>query len=120
MGKITELNAAMVIYLQSFLLSYMKYRTRTDILAQILESAQGGASKTRIMYKTFLSHTQLGEYLDILLKNQLLEYTAARVYKVTPKGQHFISTYNKMADFIPTNQEKEGYRNLPSEVMDVG
>jgi predicted transcriptional regulator len=34
----------------------------------ILESANGGATKTKIMYKAFLSYVQLKEYLAVLEK----------------------------------------------------
>jgi len=37
----------------------MKYRSRTDIVGLILEAANGGATKTKIMYKAFLSYAQL-------------------------------------------------------------
>ena len=43
----------------------MKYRSRTDITAQILEAANGGVTKTKIMYKAFLSYAQLKEYLTV-------------------------------------------------------
>jgi len=33
----------------------MKYRNRTEIVANILDAANGGATKTKIMYKAFLS-----------------------------------------------------------------
>lgn len=46
----------------------MKYRSRTDIVSEILEAAQGGTSKTKIMYKAFLSYAQLKEYLAVLGK----------------------------------------------------
>jgi predicted transcriptional regulator len=39
----------------------MKYRSRTDIVGLILEGANGGATKTKIMYKAFLSNAQLRE-----------------------------------------------------------
>ena len=32
----------------------MKYRSRTDITGLILEAANGGATKTKIMYKSIL------------------------------------------------------------------
>ena len=32
----------------------MKYRSRTEIVSMILEAANGGATKTKIMYKAFL------------------------------------------------------------------
>ncbi|MFL6455862.1 MAG: winged helix-turn-helix domain-containing protein, partial [Nitrososphaeraceae archaeon] len=52
----------------------MKYRSRTDIVGLILEAANGGATKTKIMYKAFLSYAQLKEYLGVLLQNEVLEY----------------------------------------------
>ena len=52
----------------------MKYRSRTDVTVLILDAANGGATKTKIMYKSFLSYAQLKEYLTMLLENELLEY----------------------------------------------
>jgi predicted transcriptional regulator len=52
----------------------VKYRSRTEIVAMILEAANGGATKTKIMYKAFLSYAQLREYLSVLMENALLEY----------------------------------------------
>ena len=44
----------------------MKYRSRSDIIGLILESANGGATKTKIMYKSYLSFAQLRENITIL------------------------------------------------------
>ena len=52
----------------------MKYRSRTEIVSNILEAANGGVTKTKIMYKAYLSYNQLREYLSILIENNLLEY----------------------------------------------
>ena len=46
----------------------MKYRGRTEILGNILDAANGGATKTKIMYFVFLSYNQLKEYLSVLVK----------------------------------------------------
>lgn len=71
--------------------SYMKYRSRTDIVAQVLEAANGGATKTRIMYSAYLSYAQLKEYLSILTENDLLEYDETeRKYRTSEKGMKFI------------------------------
>jgi predicted transcriptional regulator len=56
----------------------MKYRSRTDIVGLMLEAANGGSTKTKIMYKAFLSYAQLKEYLTLLLQNDLLEYLEVR------------------------------------------
>jgi len=70
----------------------MKYRSRTDILANILDIANGyGANKTKIMYGAYLSFGQLKEYLSILIANGLLErLEAENLYRTTEKGKKFI------------------------------
>jgi predicted transcriptional regulator len=44
----------------------MKNRSRTELASNILEAANGGATKTKIMYRAFLSYAQLKEYLAML------------------------------------------------------
>ncbi|HEY6658310.1 MAG TPA: winged helix-turn-helix domain-containing protein, partial [Nitrososphaeraceae archaeon] len=39
----------------------MKYRSRTEIVSNILDAANGGTTKTKIMYKAFISYNQLKE-----------------------------------------------------------
>ncbi len=51
----------------------MNYRSRTERVALILDSANGGATKTKIMYNSILSYNQLKEYLTILIENELIE-----------------------------------------------
>jgi predicted transcriptional regulator len=75
----------------------MKYRSRTDIVSQILDAANGGSTKTKIMYKAYLSYAQLKEYLSILVENGLLEYEEGeRKYKTTDKGIKFQRVYQHM------------------------
>jgi predicted transcriptional regulator len=75
----------------------MKYRSRTDIVSQILEAANGGTTKTKIMYKAYLSYAQLKEYLSVLTENGLLQYVEGeQQYKTTDKGIQFLRTYNQM------------------------
>jgi predicted transcriptional regulator len=79
----------------------MKYRSRTDIVAQVLEAANGGATKTKIMYRAFLSYAQLKEYLSVLVANDLLDYNKGEgIYKTTDKGNNFLRIYNQIGDFV--------------------
>lgn len=79
----------------------MKDRSRTDIVSQILEAANGGARKTKIMYKAYLSHAQLKEYLSVLLENGLLEFEkGTQTYKTNSKGLHFLKTYSQIGGLI--------------------
>ena len=79
----------------------MKYRSRTEITAQILESAMGGITKTKIMYKAFLSYAQLKEYLEVLEVNGLLEYQQSEErYRTTAKGNKFLDIYSQMGQLV--------------------
>ena len=78
----------------------MKYRGRTEIVSNILDAANGRATKTKIMYKAYLSYAQLKEYLSVLIENNLLEYIeGTQTYKTTEKGldisllHHFFSIW---------------------------
>lgn len=75
----------------------MKYRSRNDIVSQILQSANGGITKTKIMYQAYLSFAQLKEYLGVLSASGLIEYSPAdRLYRTTPKGMNFVTMYEKI------------------------
>jgi predicted transcriptional regulator len=78
----------------------MKYRSRIDIISQILEVANGGdVTKTNIMYKALLSYAQMKEYLTMLTDNGLLSYDKeTQTFKTTEKGLRFLNTYNQMGD----------------------
>ena len=51
----------------------MGNRSRTEIVRNILDAANGGISKTKIMYTAFLSYNQVQEYLSVLIENNLIE-----------------------------------------------
>jgi predicted transcriptional regulator len=81
----------------------MKYRSRTDIAALILQAANGGAAKTKIMYRAFLSYAQLKEYLNKLLENGLIEHNKEeRIFRITDKGLRFLQLYNQVDELIST------------------
>jgi predicted transcriptional regulator len=81
----------------------MKYRSRTEIVGLILEAANGGgATKTKIMYKAFLSFAQLREYLTMLQDNGLIEFESGRqTYRTSEKGIRLLVMYEKMYELAP-------------------
>ena len=87
----------------------MKYRSRTEITSRILEAASGGITKTKIMYKAFLSYAQLKEYLIMLEENGLLAYdNGEQIYRTTAKGLHFLKITNSLQNMMegpPNTQE---------------
>lgn len=80
----------------------MKYRSRIDILSQILEVENGrNATKTKIMYKVLLSYNQLKEHLMLLTEKDLLHYNEdTQTFKTTEKGLRFLQIYNQIDDMI--------------------
>src|SRR5213594_1410440 len=81
----------------------MKYRSRTEIVSMILEAANGGATKTRIMYKAFLSYAQLREYLAVLIENNLLEdLEGIQGYTTTEKGLNLLRMHNEIGELLQT------------------
>jgi predicted transcriptional regulator len=86
----------------------MKNRSKTEIISQVLGAAatngkdgSNGATKTQIMYKSFLSFDQLNRYLSLLLENRLLNYDKKTAkYKVTDKGLKFLKLYDQIGDAI--------------------
>jgi len=81
----------------------MKYRSRTEIASMILEAANGSATKTKIMYKAFLSYEQLREYLALLIENNLVEYLeGSQTYKTTEKGLNLLKMHNEIGELLQT------------------
>ena len=79
----------------------MKYRSRTEIVGNILDAANGRATKTKIMYKAFLSYGQLKEYLSVLIENNLIEYLhGTRTFKTTEKGLNYLKMHNEMGELL--------------------
>jgi predicted transcriptional regulator len=76
----------------------MKYRDRNEIIAQILESANGNRVRlTKIMYDVYLSHVLTKEYVRLLIEKGLMEYLdGERTFKATDKGMNFLRIHHKV------------------------
>ena len=79
----------------------MGNRSRTEIVSSILDAANGGTTKTKIMYIAFLSYNQLNEYLSILIANNLLEYLeGTHKFKTTEKGLNYLKMHNEIGELL--------------------
>jgi len=70
-----------------------KRRDRLYIIAEILVIAKDGSLKTQIMYRANLSFAQLNEYLNFLLKRELIKVNTENrktLYKTTSKGVKYL------------------------------
>jgi predicted transcriptional regulator len=75
----------------------VKFRSRVDICAAILEAATGhGAKKTKLMHYSQTSFSQVNSYLEVFLDNGLLEYIPKlRLYRATKMGVRYLQNYNE-------------------------
>ena len=96
----------------------MKNRSRYEVIAAILKSAGREETRTKIMYKAMLSNDQCKIYLDSLLHNGLIQGSNSgnkMVYRITQKGNKFLSYYDQMRLLLPIVVEEtfeEGYYHL--------
>ena len=96
----------------------MKNRSRYEVIAAILKSAGRDETRTKIMYKAMLSNDQCKIYLDSLLHSGLIQgsnFGNKTVYRITQKGNKFLSYYEQMRLLLPVVVEEnfeEGYYHL--------
>jgi predicted transcriptional regulator len=92
----------------------MKYRSRTDIIAMILQAAMNGATKTRLMYSAYLSYAQVQEYLAFLTDRKLITFEeGSQEYKLSEQGLRFLRVYDEISEIVSLNN-KSSERVTPS------
>lgn len=72
-----------------------KYRSRLQIIADILLVASKGAKKTQIMYQANLSYKLLSRYLTEVMKAGLVSFKSEDCYGLTNKGQEFLDRFGE-------------------------
>ena len=85
-----------------------KRRDKIIIMAEIINLAKKGISKTHIMFKANLSFSQLNQYLEFLSSANLLEKISINgktIYRATPKGLDFYSSEQQVIALL----QKEDY-----------
>jgi len=96
-----------ILYSDSYCYKYeivMRNRQKDEIMRDILYSAQGGASITKIMFHAYLTHSQAKEYTQALMGNGLLEQDvesgSLRQFRTTTKGVEYLSAVERMSDML--------------------
>ncbi|MDG6222609.1 MAG: DUF4364 family protein [Candidatus Bathyarchaeota archaeon] len=80
-----------------------KRRDRLYIISEILSICKDGSLKTQIMYKANLSFAQLNEYIDFLIKIELItiqKESGKNVYRITAKGQKYLEKYKDISEIL--------------------
>jgi predicted transcriptional regulator len=86
---------------------YDVYRNRNEIISQILDIANcaDGITKSKMMYKAYLSHDQLQEYTILLIDNDMLHYDSTmRTFRTTEKGHEFLQAYGQIDQMLKKQQ----------------
>jgi predicted transcriptional regulator len=82
----------------------MGYRSRFDIISDMLNVVSGRAKKTQIMYQANLSYRLLQKYLAEVRCSSLVTYERkGRCYVLTDKGREFLQAYkeySRRAEFV--------------------
>lgn len=75
-------------------------RSKNRIISEILTVCLEGANKTRIVYQVNLNFRTVNTYLDLLIKNSMIEVSeeATKTYKTTEKGRELLSSYERVKD----------------------
>lgn len=93
-----------------------KRRDRLYIIAEILAIAKDGSLKTQIMYRANLSFAQLNEYLNFLLKRELMKVDTENVktlYKTTSKGVKYLENYEEISNLLRKGKGNPVKANSP-------
>jgi predicted transcriptional regulator len=81
-------------------------RSTTEIAADILYAAVGGASTTKIVNRAYLDHKHFQRYTALLLENRLLNYDdATKLWLTTSKGTLFLKINEQMIETMTIKEE---------------
>ena len=80
-------------------------RRKNEIMSQILSICKEGANKTRVVYRANLNFKTANSFLELLIKNDLLEVKRRRylTYETTKKGESLLASINEVNDLLYDN-----------------
>ena len=76
----------------------MMKRSKHVIISEILDICKDGANKTRIVYQANLNFKTVDPYIDLLVKNDLLEVKQEKnvLYETTHKGKRMLDDFKQI------------------------
>ncbi|MHC1688305.1 MAG: winged helix-turn-helix domain-containing protein [Methanothrix sp.] len=80
-------------------------RSRHLIISEILGICMNGASKTRIVYQANLNFRTVNPYIDLLLKNNLIEVRNGQtvLYATTTRGANLLNNFRQITSELSEN-----------------
>lgn len=88
----------------------LKKRSSLDIISTILEAANGGIGKTRLLEKANLTTSQFNKYSQMLVSKKLLAEIAEGTrpgYKTTELGIQYVALYGAIRSTLYMNPVAE-------------
>ena len=102
------------------------YRSKIQIMGDVLALGTSGIKKTHIMYKANLSYEQVHLYLGELIAKTLIAEAESSgssegvVYRTTEKGREFLQYYTRLTECLEEGKQGEGTARLAkSQVIDL-
>ena len=88
-----------------------KYRSRIEIISSILEASVGGAKKSKVMCRSFVSNTQFKLYMNHLIEKNLLSINSDGKLTITAKGLDFLEHYHTLENMLDLTIQKQHIKN---------
>ena len=81
-------------------------------MATVLEAANGGITKTKLLTRANLTSSQLRQYFDILVAKKLLIELADEddkhiAYRTTERGMRYLSIYSSLKNIAVFPQKED-------------
>lgn len=77
-------------------------RSGLEIIAELLEEARSGSTKTRLVRKTNLNFLVIRKHLEFLIKKELIEIVNEPfpLYVTTGKGKEFLEEFSRVKQML--------------------
>lgn len=76
----------------------MMKRSKHVIISRILDICKNGANKTKIVYQANLNFRTVDPYIDLLVKNNLIEVKQGKtvLYETTDRGINLLDDFERI------------------------
>jgi len=93
-----ELKEATQAELREGKVTEMMKRSKHVIISRILDICQNGANKTKIVYQANLNFRTVDPYIDLLIKNNLIEVKQGKtvLYETTDRGRVLLDNFKNI------------------------
>ncbi|MEM1506716.1 MAG: DUF4364 family protein [Candidatus Bathyarchaeia archaeon] len=89
------------------------YRSKYDIIADMLEAAMNGAKKTRIMHIANVNYHSFRKYFNMLLEDGLIaeikDANGETIYRTTEAGIEHLKMFSRFLNRMKKTSEKNDF-----------